>query len=150
MCPAGRWRPLYIPLHILTVYSVTADQTITAPHPDHPRPLLLCSRMDLIFSCSASSECDGRPIKCGLCVPTCLLSGPLGCLVSVCPHSSAADSHTVLQNVKRLFSKTCESYAEFESSEDVETCSSVRAWNPCYAKHTPLKSKYLSLTLPLF
>lgn len=83
-CPAGRWRPLYIPLHILTVYSVTADQTITAPPSSSPQTLLLCSRMDLIFSGSVSSRVWWQADKCGLCVSTCLLSGPLGCLVSVC------------------------------------------------------------------
>lgn len=71
---------------------------------------------------------------------------------SVCVCSSVADSHTVLHNVKTktkafqqevwIMCRTGRSVRMFE------TCSTVHAWNPCYAKHTSLKSTILSLTSP--
>lgn len=120
------------------------------PTPLTPSPLTrpLHSGMDVFFSggggasswvvCSSmfALRASGLP---GQCVST----------------PSAADSHNVLQNVKnqhkRLFSaKTCESYAEFlRAVRMFESCSLQGcAWNPCYAKHTPLKSTHLSLTCP--
>ncbi len=148
--PAGKWRHLYIYLHILTVYSVTTDQTITAPHPDHPRPRC-CA---LGWTLSSAAVCP-LSVMTGWWVWVVFLydcSQGLWAAWSVCVHSSVADSHTVLQNVK---TKTKAFQQEVwimcrvvRSMRMFETCSTVHAWNPCYANHTPLKSTNLSLTSP--
>lgn len=116
-----------------------------------PQTLLLRSRTDLFFSSSVSSECDDRLIV-WVVVFLYDCSQGLWAAWSVCVHSSVADSHTVLQNVK---TKTKAFQQEvwimcriLRSVRMFETCSTVHAWNPCYAKHTPLKSTNLSLTSP--
>lgn len=133
-CPAGRRRPLYIHLHMVTVYSVSADQTITAPYLDHPRPCCCAQGWTLYFSGRVSSECDGRPMSVGCVFLALRASGLPGQCVST-PQQVTA--YTVLQNVKtktKAFQQKV--WIVCRILRSMRMLETVCVWNPCYANHT--------------
>lgn len=85
--------------------------------------------------------------ECGLCVSLCLLSGPLGCPVSVCPLLSW-QPHRPPQCEKAFQQKRVNHMQKFESSEDVWNLFCCVCVVSLLCAHTPLKSTCLALTCP--
>lgn len=149
VCPAGCSDVLCTYLCTSSLYSVTADQTITAAHAGDPRP----SGMDLFFSGRVSSDCAGRLISVG-CVFLNVCSQGLCVAWSVCVSTpqrlTATPSSRMWKPRQRLVSKTCESCAQnFESSEDVWKLFYSACVESLLCKRAPPKSTYLSLIVSM-